>query len=108
MNKSIRVLAAVIAAGMLFLSGAFSVAGNLSVVSSAYAQNWKDEFDDVCSKTQDAMLLTDDELQGLIDRCDKLKPLIEKLDGAQARVYLKRLAMCRDLYEYVLRSRQKK
>ncbi len=93
---------------MLFFCHAFPGAGGLSGLRVAYAQNWKDEFDDVCSKTQDAMLLTDDELRSLVDRCDKVRPLIENLDEAQRKVYLRRIAMCRDLFEFVLKSRQKK
>ncbi len=75
----------------------------------AYAQDtWKDEFDDVCSKTQDAMGLTPDELKALVKKCDELKPRIEKLSGAQKRVYLRRLKMCRDLYVFVLESKENK
>ena len=78
-------------------------------LGTAFAQeDWKKEFDDVCSKTQDAMVFTSDELRNLVDRCDKLKPQIEKLDESQRKVYLKRLQMCRDLYFFVLESREKK
>jgi hypothetical protein len=75
----------------------------------AYAQeDWRKEFDDVCSKTQDAMVIPSGELKNLVDRCDKLKPQIEKLDESQRKVFLKRLQMCRDLYSFVLESREKK
>ena len=74
-----------------------------------YAQDdWKNEFDDVCSKTQDAMIFSPDELRNLIARCDKLKPLIEKLDETQRKVFLKRLQLCRDLLFFVLESKEKK
>ena len=69
---------------------------------------WKTEFDDVCSKTQDAMIFSPDELRNLIARCDKLKPLIEKLDETQRKVFLKRLQLCRDLFLFVLESKEKK
>jgi hypothetical protein len=75
----------------------------------AHAQeDWRKEFDDVCSRTQDAMVIPSGELKNLVDRCDKLKPQIEKLDESQRKVYLKRLHMCRDLYFFVLESREKK
>jgi hypothetical protein len=67
-------------------------------------EDWKAEFDDVCSKTTDSMALTKAELKGLIERCDKLKPRIERLDESAAKVYLKRLKMCRDLYVFVLET----
>ncbi len=76
-------------------------------VSAAWAQeDWRKEFDDVCSKTQDAMVFSADELRDLVGRCDRLKPRIEKLDESQRKVYLKRLQMCRDLYLFVLESRK--
>ena len=109
--KKVTFACAVLAAGILFFftnTFTFPDSGGLTVVPVAYAQNWKNEFDDLCSKTQDAMMLTDDELKSLVDRCDKLKVLIENLDEVQKKVYLKRLVMCRDLFEYVLKSRQKK
>src|SRR5512143_2775523 len=68
----------------------------------AHAQNspeaWKKEFEAICSKTDDAMTLTKDELKDLVERCEKLKPMIEKLDESQRKVYLKRLQSCRDLF----------
>ena len=68
---------------------------------------WKAEFEDICSKTSDAMSLNKEEVRALIDRCDKLKPQIEKLDETARKVYLKRLQMCRDLFVFVLDSKEK-
>jgi len=80
-----------------------------STISPAYAQNdWKGEFHDLCSKTQDAMGFTEGELKELIAKCDGLKPVIEKLDETQRKVYLKRLRMCRDMFSFVLESKTKK
>jgi len=71
----------------------------------AYAEDeWKAEFDDICGRTSDAMALSKDEVKGLIERCDRLKPRIEKLDESTAKVNLKRLKMCRDLFVFVLES----
>jgi hypothetical protein len=75
---------------------------------TAHAQDdWKAEFGDICSKTDDAMALTITEIKSLIERCDKLKPRIEKLDESTAKVYLKRLQMCKDLFVFVLESKPK-
>lgn len=95
----------------LTLIGWFGAPGdwNRGVVQAraAWAQEgWRTEFDDVCSKTQDAMVFTQDELKDLVSRCDRLRPQIEKLDESQKKVYLKRLRMCRDLYLFVLESRE--
>ena len=75
--------------------------------SPAAAQDWKKEFEDVCAKTQDAMALPLDELRTLVARCDRLKPQIERLDESQRKVYSRRLQVCRDLYQFVLDSREK-
>jgi hypothetical protein len=67
-------------------------------------EDWRAEFDDICSKTTDSMSLTKAELASLIERCDKLKPRIERLDESTAKVYRRRLKMCRDLYVFVLET----
>jgi hypothetical protein len=72
---------------------------------AAQAQDdWKAEFNDICAKTANPMSLSKAEIRSLIERCDKLKPRIEKLDESTAKVYLKRLQMCKDLYVFVLES----
>jgi len=78
-------------------------------LSALYAQDdWKKEFEDICSRTDDAMILTKDELRILIERCDRLKPFVEQLSETERKVYLRRLQMCRDLYVFVLESKEKK
>ncbi len=69
-------------------------------------EDWKAEYEEICRKTADPMVLSQDELKSLIARCDKLKPRIAKMDESTAKVYLKRLQMCRDLYVFVLESKQ--
>lgn len=69
-------------------------------------ETWRKEFNDVCSKTQDAMTFSQEELTDLIRRCDALLPQIEKLDETRKKVYLGRLRMCRGLYAYVLDSKR--
>ena len=84
--------------------------GSGSVLAGvAYAEeDWKKEFEDICGKTQDAMVFPSDELKKLVDRCDKLKPVIEKLEETESKVYLRRLQMCRDLFAFTLESKEKK
>ena len=74
----------------------------------AYSQEeWKKEFDEICSKTDNSMAFSVEELKSLVDRCDALKPRIEKLEEPQRKVTLKRLQMCRDLYTFVLEKEKK-
>ena len=75
--------------------------------SSVATENWQKEFEDVCSKTQDAMVFSEDQLKSLIARCDAIEPQIKKLDETRMKVYLKRLRQCRGLFAYVLESKQK-
>ena len=74
---------------------------------AAPAQDWKKEFEEICAKTQDSMALPLEELRSLVARSDRLKPQIEKLDESQRKVYLRRLQVCRDLYQFVIESREK-
>jgi hypothetical protein len=82
-------------------------ASNTAVPAAAQAQAvWKQEFEEICAKTQDAMALSSEELKSLVERCDRLRPAIEALDESERKVYSRRLCACRDLYAYVLESRQ--
>jgi len=72
----------------------------------AEQQAFQHEFDDVCGRTQDAMLLTKDELKDLMRRCDALVPKLTKLDETQRKVYKRRLEQCRGLFAYVLDTKK--
>lgn len=70
-------------------------------------KDWKEEFADICAKTQEASGLADDDLKALVKRSDDLKPTIDKLSESERKVYGRRLDACRKLFAYVLESRQK-
>ncbi len=74
--------------------------------SEAALDSWHKEFDDLCSRTQDAMTLSEDQLNDLIRRSDALAPQIGKLDDSRRKIYGGRLRMCRGLYAYVLDSKK--
>jgi hypothetical protein len=74
--------------------------------NTAEQQAFQHEFDDVCGRTQDAMLLTKDELRDLMRRCDALVPKLTKLDETQRKVYKRRLEQCRGLFAYVLDTKK--
>jgi hypothetical protein len=74
--------------------------------SAEDGDEWRKEFDDVCARTMEAQSLSTEELGKLVDRCDKLRPQIEKLDETERKVFLRRLQLCRDLYRYVLDSKR--
>jgi len=104
MRRPILLCACAIA---LFLSGNPLLTGPLPFgPSTSLAQEeWKAEYEAVCSKTDVAMTLSEEELKGRIARCDRLKPKIEGEEESTRKVYLRRLHMCRELYQYVLDSK---
>ena len=76
-------------------------------IPRAFAQSgWREEFNAVCAETDGAMALSEGELTERIGRCDRLEARIALEEEPARKVYLRRLQMCRDLYRYVLRSRQ--
>ncbi|KAF0219503.1 MAG: hypothetical protein FD174_1963 [Geobacteraceae bacterium] len=78
-----------------------------NIVQPACAEEpWRKEIADICSRTDDSMSLSKAELQSLIERCDKLKPVIESLEETPRKVYRKRLQMCRELFAFVLQSKE--
>jgi hypothetical protein len=105
-NKRGR-LAITLAMSLVVLTGLPVLSDGLhaSAAAASAQDDWKKEFEDVCSKTQDAMSFTPEELKILVGRCDALRPRIEKLDETQKKVYLKRLKMCRDLLDFVLETK---
>ena len=98
-------LAAALGAGLALAAVPAPLA--LAQGPAAATQDWKKEFEEICARTQDAMALPMGELKELVSRCDKLKPRIEKLDESQRKVYSRRLQVCRDLYQFVIESREK-
>jgi hypothetical protein len=103
--RSLRGACALSLAFAVLALDAGALAGRAALASARAEEAWSAEFEAVCSKTQDAMTLSDDELRSLIRRCDALKPAIDALDASRRKVYAKRLGMCRDLYAFVLESR---
>jgi len=108
MNIIKIVLAAVLTASATLVCIAPPPVVLFSVRIADAQDDWKKEFETVCARTQDAAGMGTDELKNLVERCDNLRPRIEKLDETQRKVYLKRLKMCRDLYAFVLETKEKK
>jgi hypothetical protein len=79
---------------------------SLSGIGLCAGDDWKKEFEDICNKTENSMALPTEELKSLVARCDKLKPVIDAQDESTKKVFRKRLQLCRDLYDFVLKSRE--
>lgn len=69
------------------------------------ADDWRVEFDEVCSKTDIAMSLSKSEIQALTSSCDKLEKVINGLGETERKVFQKRLQMCKNLYLFVLEAK---
>jgi len=79
----------------------------LAIISTpSAAGNWKDSFDDICSKTQGSDALSVKELTALIERSDKLMPEIQASDDPSKKIYLQRLKKCRALFEFMIESKK--
>jgi hypothetical protein len=96
-----------LAAGLFPGNPAKQQNGFFPVRYACAGDDWNSEFEDICSRTQDAMSFTIEELKDLVERCEKLEPSIEKLDDTRRKIYLKRLRMCRDLFAFALESKMK-
>jgi hypothetical protein len=68
---------------------------------------WRAEFDETCANTSDAMALAPAELEVLIAKCEHLQKIIGQLDESTRKVFLKRVLMCKNLYQYVLDSKKR-
>ena len=79
----------------------------ISVVPTVYgADNWKDSFQEICSKVDISSSLSIKELEALIDSSDKLAPEIQKSDDPGKKVYLRRLKNCRSMFEFAIDSKK--
>jgi len=94
------------AACFAFLPGPAAL-DRVSLSATAYAQDWRAEFDDICKQTDNSMSLSKDELKQLIARCDKLKAVIGTLEETEKKVFMKRLKLCQELLIFALDSKEK-
>lgn len=73
----------------------------------AFAEElWKQELMDICSKTDEAMSFSIDELKILLQRGEKLMPTIDALEETPRKVFMKRLEKCISLFTFVLESKE--
>ena len=111
LRRAVWQVVAVIAAGFVFTALPLDYDADTSLLcfakpAQAAEEQWEQEFNNVCSGTTDSMSLSREELQLLIARCEKLKPIIEGLEETRRKVYRKRLEMCRNLLVFVLESKK--
>jgi hypothetical protein len=89
----------------------FIILAEIIILSALYAyadEGWKAEFDYICGMTDQATDMKTDELNDLLSRCEKLKPIIESSDHPQKKIFVKRLDKCKNLFLYLLEVKSKK
>ena len=67
--------------------------------------DWADlkaEFDRICGEVAVAPTLSEAEIRLLIEDCRALREALLQSENPQAKVFLKRLQMCEDFFEYSL------
>lgn len=99
-------LVAILLFGALLFPFSCAAQKTATAQSAPAAEDWQKQFDDICAKTQDAMVYSIEDLKALIQKCDALQPQVEKLDETRKKVYSRRLVQCRGLFAYVLESKQ--
>jgi len=60
----------------------------------------KAEFDRICGQVQAAPDLSVEELQLLIEDCNALAKRLEESENPQAKIWIQRLKMCKDFFQY--------
>lgn len=69
-------------------------------------ESWQETFEKTCSRSNEAMTMSVEELRSLLESCNALEKVIEKQEPSLRKVYLKRLQLCKNLYAYMLEYRQ--
>src|SRR5512145_1952444 len=73
-----------------------------AVLCHGGTEEWKAEFEAVCSKTDSLMDMPENELSALLERCDKLMTGMEAENETVRKVNGRRLKNCRDLIRFML------
>jgi hypothetical protein len=92
---------------LLILAAAILLSAPLQNGFCGDPPQWRAEFDETCAYTTDAMALSIPDLQSLIAKCEKLQKTMEQLDETTRKVFLKRILMCKNLYQYVLDAKKR-
>jgi hypothetical protein len=87
-------------------SAAIAVIALAALSPAAAAENWKAAFDDVCGNVQNAESMSEKEISAMVEKADKLLPVIQASDDPARKVYLTRLKKCRGVYEFMLDTKK--
>lgn len=89
---------------ILFMTGLLMI--GLAVAALAANATWKEAFEEVCGQVMGAESMSDKDLATMVEKADKLMPVIQASDDPGKKVYLMRLKKCRAVYEFILEARK--
>lgn len=69
-------------------------------------EDWKTAFDEVCSKVQGADSLSQQEIEDMLKKSDRILPQIQASSDPGKKVYITRLKRCRGVYEFMLDTKK--
>jgi len=70
------------------------------------AGTFEDDFSLLVAQTDRVMSRSPQELQRLVDECDRLQPLVEALPESPRKFYRRRLEMTRKLFIFTLEAKE--
>lgn len=95
------------------LTAAFCLGLLLTASSASMAEDaqprpeWVDKYDKLCGQINVAQELSKEELDALIRECDILMGVITKSPEPRKKVYIYRLNLCREYFNYVRQLKDK-
>ena len=103
--ESIRLLAQrSIKPGLLIIIFLVSILICITSLSFANEESWMDEYNSICGDTQKAIKMHSEELNILIDKCDKLLNKIKGSDNPRKKIFIFRIEKCKNFYQYIADS----
>ena len=76
----------------------------VSTLSFANEESWRDEYNSICGDSQEAVLLPREEINTLIDKCDKLLNKIKAADNPRKKIFIFRIEKCKNFYKFIADS----
>lgn len=69
------------------------------------AGDWKQDFENMCGKTETAESMSDAELSTIITECERVKKEAEESKDPQKKVFLFRIKKCLNFYIFMQQTR---
>ena len=89
-----------------FIVASLLTLATVSATATYAGDEWKPSFEEICSKVQATDNLSTAELTTLIQKADKLIPVIQSSDSPSKKVYVLRLKKCRSLFEFIIETKK--